>query len=455
MKNFWKSLMIVLVSVFALASCEDVPAPYPNPDNGENGGGNTNEEVAPAGEGTLENPYNVAGVLAYIEGLGADVESSTAVYVKGKVLSNNTSEATITQYGNMTFDIIDEGNTSKTFKAFQVYGPGNQKFTAVSQIKEGDEVIVYGKVVNYKGNTPETVGKGQAYVVSINGNGNTGGDTPGEEIAPTGDGTAEAPFNVAAALAYIETLGADVESATAVYVKGKVLSNNTTEATITQYGNMTFDIIDEGNTSKTFKAFQVYGPGNQKFTAVSQIKVGDEVIVYGKVVNYMGNTPETISKGQAYVVSINGKEEMPEPGEENPGGDTPSGDASEYANTISYTAGSNFYDDGVATINGVSDVKVLKIGTSKAAGEFTFTSSSDKLTFYAVTWNKASSASVKFLVDDNEVASVTVRENTGAAGNSPYTLTVSSEDKYEITIPAGKTIKVTADKRIIFFGMKN
>ena len=592
MKNFWKSLMIVLVSVFALASCEDVPAPYPNPDNGENGGGNTNEEVAPAGEGTLENPYNVAGVLVYIEGLGADVESSTAVYVKGKVLSNNTTEATITQYGNMTFDIIDEGNTSKTFKAFQVYGPGNkkftavdqikegdevivygkvvnykgntpetvgkgqayvvsindngnaggdtpgeeiapigdgtaeapfnvaaalayietlgadvesatavyvkgkvlsnntteatitqygnmtfdiidegntsktfkafqvygpgnQKFTAVSQIKEGDEVIVYGKVVNYKGNTPETVGKGQAYVVSINGNGNTGGDTPGEEIAPTGDGTAEAPFNVAAALAYIETLGADVESATAVYVKGKVLSNNTTEATITQYGNMTFDIIDEGNTSKTFKAFQVYGPGNQKFTAVSQIKVGDEVIVYGKVVNYMGNTPETIGKGQAYVVSINGKEEMPEPGEDNPGGDTPSGDASEYANTISYTAGSNFYDDGVATINGVSDVKVLKIGTSKATGEFTFTSSSDKLTFYAVTWNKASSASVKFLVDDNEVASVTVRENTGAANNSPYTLTVSSEDKYEITIPAGKTIKVTADKRIIFFGMKN
>ena len=146
---------------------------------------------------------------------------------------------------------------------------------------------------------------------------------------------------------------------------------------------------------------------------------------------------------------------MPEPGEDNPGGDTPSGDASEYANTISYTAGSNFYDDGVATINGVSDVKVLKIGTSKAAGEFTFTSSSDKLTFYAVTWNKASSASVKFLVDDNEVASVTVRENTGAANNSPYTLTVSSEDKYEITIPAGKTIKVTADKRIIFFGMKN
>ena len=368
MKNFWKSLMIVLVSVFALASCEDVPAPYPNPDNGENGGGNTNEEVAPAGEGTLENPYNVAGVLAYIEGLGADVESSTAVYVKGKVLSNNTSEATITQYGNMTFDIIDEGNTSKTFKAFQVYGPGNKKFTAVDQIKEGDEVIVYGKVVNYKGNTPETVGKGQAYVVSINDNGNAGGDTPGEEIAPIGDGTAEAPFNVAAALAYIETLGADVESATAVYVKGKVLSNNTTEATITQYGNMTFDIIDEGNTSKTFKAFQVYGPGNQKFTAVSQIKEGDEVIVYGNVVNYKGNTPETVGKGQAYVVSINGKEEMPEPGEDNPGGDTPGGDTPNEGADASFVMASAFPDCNTNTDAGTFTLAGVQFSFAKNGG---------------------------------------------------------------------------------------
>ena len=39
MKKFWKTLMFALVGVFALSSCEDVPAPYPIPNGG--GGNNT------------------------------------------------------------------------------------------------------------------------------------------------------------------------------------------------------------------------------------------------------------------------------------------------------------------------------------------------------------------------------------------------------------------------------
>ena len=31
MKNYWKSLTLVLVGVFALSSCDDVPTPYPVP----------------------------------------------------------------------------------------------------------------------------------------------------------------------------------------------------------------------------------------------------------------------------------------------------------------------------------------------------------------------------------------------------------------------------------------
>ena len=67
----------------------------------------------------------MAGVVAYINTLQADTESEQAVYVKGIVLSNTTTEATISQYGNMTFTMIDEGNKSTTFTAFQVYGPGH------------------------------------------------------------------------------------------------------------------------------------------------------------------------------------------------------------------------------------------------------------------------------------------------------------------------------------------
>ena len=40
----------------------------------------------------------------------------------------------------------------------------------MTNINVGNEVIVCGKVVNYKGNTPDTVG-GKAYLYSLNGHG--------------------------------------------------------------------------------------------------------------------------------------------------------------------------------------------------------------------------------------------------------------------------------------------
>ena len=189
MKKTFKSILLVLLGVFAFTCCEDVPAPYEIPDKKEK---KSDQEILPTGDGTLENPYNVAGVLKFISTLQPDVESDKPVYVKGKVLNNSTDEATITQHGNMNFTMIDEGNSSNTFLAWQVMAPGNQRFTSVNDIKTGDEVIVYGKVINYKGNTPETVNRGQAYVYSINGKGSGGGED-------TQTSTKEKPFTVAQA----------------------------------------------------------------------------------------------------------------------------------------------------------------------------------------------------------------------------------------------------------------
>jgi hypothetical protein len=45
-----------------------------------------------------------------------------------------------------------------------------------------------------------------------------------------------------------------------------------------------------------------------KFNAgATPIKAGDEVIVYGKVINYNGNTPQ-FAQG-SYIVSLNGETE--------------------------------------------------------------------------------------------------------------------------------------------------
>ena len=129
----------------------------------------------------------------------------------------------------------------------------------------------------------------------------------------------------------------------------------------------------------------------------------------------------------------------------------------EYGIDLAYTGGANFYDDGVATINGVADCKVLKIGSSKNPGDFTVTvpAGTKKVSFYAVAWNGQTTA-VEFYLGGSKVAEQPISANDGASGNSPYTLTVSASDKYtlEQEFSADTEIKVTASKRVLFFGLK-
>ncbi len=272
MKKVFKLLMLALVSSFALASCEDVPMPYEKP-NGSGGTETPGEDVVvePAGTGTLADPYNVAAIVALINEMESGAESTQAYYIKGKVKSNSTTESTISQYGNMSFDMIDEGNTSTVFKAFQVYGPGNKKFTSVDQIKEGDEVVVYGKVVNYQGNTPETVGKGAAYVYSINSSSEPGTDpvTPVEGIEVTCAKAAEIA-NAMADNATSEETYAITGYITDVY------------ATVSK-GQQSFWMADTQDGGKVIQAYWANLPeGVEAFTKGSKVKITGQIIKYVK-----------------------------------------------------------------------------------------------------------------------------------------------------------------------------
>lgn len=132
------------------------------------------------GDGTLDNPYKASEAVAVAKALDSGAETANKVYVKGFVKEFNTSkhEDGIKNYGNALFYITDD-NTYKgdAFYCYQVYYLGGKKFTSVDQIKVGDEVIIYGKLTNYNG-TAETVGKGAAYIYSLNGKTEGGGDEP-------------------------------------------------------------------------------------------------------------------------------------------------------------------------------------------------------------------------------------------------------------------------------------
>ena len=325
MKKLFFHMMAVAIAAMTFTACEDVPEPYPIPTP------EPEKEIVYTGNGTLESPYTCEDAIRYVQALNGE-ESDVEVYVKGIVAA--VTEEFTTNYGNGTFTISDDGTATNEFTAYRVLYLGNKKYTSGKpQIKQGDEVIVYGKVVNYRGNTPETV-QGSAFLYSLNGETEGGGnDTPGNA---TGSGTLADPYNAVAAKAYAESVG-DTESDKEVYIKGKVA--DITEQYGTQYGNATFTISDDGTSSNTFTVYRALYLGNKKYASGDLLKQGDDVIVCGKVTNFKGNTPETVT-GKAYLYSLNGKTEggeNPNPNP-NPGEGTGSGTLADPYNAVAAAA---------------------------------------------------------------------------------------------------------------------
>lgn len=287
-------MLVALMTAFTFTSCEDVPAPYDIPNGGN--GGETTTEVA-EGNGTVDSPYNPLAVVQYIKSLEAGVNSSNYVYIKGIVSSTKEISA---QFGNASFYISADGTTTGTqFYVYRVKGLGNKNIASDDEVKVGDEVIICAKVVNYGNNTPETV-QGEGYIYSLNGK-TEGGTTPSTGQA-TGDGSKENPFNSVAANQMASKLASGAKTDKQYYIKGKVVSVK--EAFSAQYGNASFYISDDGKEDNKFYVFRTLYLGNEKWTeGKTNVAVGDEVVVCGSLINYMGNTPETV-QGETYLVSL-------------------------------------------------------------------------------------------------------------------------------------------------------
>lgn len=287
-------MLVALMTAFTFTSCEDVPAPYDIPNGGN--GGETTTEVA-EGNGTVDSPYNPLAVVQYIKSLEAGVNSSDYVYIKGIVSSTKEISA---QFGNASFYISADGTTTGTqFYVYRVKGLGNKNIASDDEVKVGDEVIICAKVVNYGGNTPETV-QGEGYIYALNGK-TEGGTTPSTGQA-TGDGSKENPFNSVAANQMASKLASGAKTDKQYYIKGKVVSVK--EPFSAQFGNASFYISDDGKEDNKFYVFRTLYLGNEKWTeGKTNVAVGDEVVVCGSLINYMGNTPETV-QGETYLVSL-------------------------------------------------------------------------------------------------------------------------------------------------------
>lgn len=305
MKKIIYSLFVLAMAAFTFSSCEDVPAPYDMPTKPE-----TPEEVQPTGSGTAADPFNIAAVEKYIDEGGS---AETEIYVKGKVVSVKPGSFA-PQYGSLKYYISEDGTATNQFYVFNGYaGPNRTKFSGEDALKPGDEVVICGKVDNYQGTKEFLVGN---YIVSLNGQGGTTTpDTPAGEAK--GTGTEADPFNSVAANNLATSLGSGEVSDKEYYIKGKI--QEIKDQFAAQFGNATFYIADDENSQK-FLIFRTYYFGGEKWKeGDGQLKIGDEVVVCAKLINYMGNTPETNQGGK--LISVNGKTSI-EGGSETP--DTPS-----------------------------------------------------------------------------------------------------------------------------------
>ncbi len=178
-----KYLFLAVAACLGLASCEDVPAPYEIFTDGENPNAGGHVTVVAEGDGSAENPFNVAAVNEFDPGSG--VTTSESYYVRGKISQLKEFGES---YGNYSYYISDDGSTKNQYYIYRGYDLDGAKFTSADQLAVGDSVVIYGKIVNYNGTLEYAQGSKLVYH-----NGQTAGTSPeppsdlGDNLITNGD----------------------------------------------------------------------------------------------------------------------------------------------------------------------------------------------------------------------------------------------------------------------------
>lgn len=474
----------------------------------------------------------VAKTVAIKDFLANKYESQYVELSGVQVLDSDLSKTWVQNDQHSSINIVDkDGNIfevrSSKYSSFksEAVPQGSGSIKGIAAIFDKTIQLIFSDVSDYAGLTGERFKPSGSWV-----------DLPGA----SGEGTEASPYNVAKSLNIIHSGDIPADN---VYVKGKISKLDVFAA---DYGNYTYYISDDGTSTNEFMVFRGYYYGGEKFTSADQLKVGDEIVVLGKLIMYNGKTPE-INSGSS-VITINGKGDsglkfsvsstsISAKAEETSAtfkvkanvawtvtsdnsayavepasGDADAtvtvkfavnttdedkvvkltvattadvtiksytvtlthkavGAADDYSSNVTWTANENnkSYSEK-ASINGVKDVPVLKLGTSSVTGSamLVIPAGTKKISFYGLAWKgKTASVAAEF----NGVAigdAISLAANPGCTNRTPYTIndvTTDSQKTIDIAalnggnpLPADMTITVKSvkgtDCRVILFGIQ-
>lgn len=292
------------MAAFTFSSCEDVPEPYTLPTQP---GAPTTPEVAT--QGTEASPYTVTDAKTVKTGTGKYIKGYIVGYVPDKALNEAIfGDASSAETAPTNILLAAKADEKEVNNCMPIQLPAGDLRTALN-LKDNPgnlkkELIICGNIETYFGAT----GLKSATYAKINGKeiGKKPGDTtPGTDLKgeAKGDGSEANPFNSVAAQKYTAALEAGKATDKEFYIKGKVQSIK--EQFSASHGNGSFYIADDANSTQ-FYIFRIYYFGGEKWKEGDMtLKEGDEIVVCAKLINYMGNTPETNQGGK--LISVNGK----------------------------------------------------------------------------------------------------------------------------------------------------
>ena len=328
MKKYIFSVLMAAMAAFTFSSCEDVPEPYTLPTQP---GAPTTPEVAT--QGTEASPYTVTDAKTVKTGTNKYIKGYIVGYVPAKALNEAIfGDASSAETAPTNILLAAKADEKEVTNCMPIQLPAGDLRTALN-LKDNPgnlkkELIICGNIENYFG----VPGLKSATYAKIDGKeiGKKPGDTtPGSDLKgeAKGDGSEATPFNSVAAQKYTAALEAGKATDKEFYIKGKVQSIK--EQFSASFGNGSFYIADDANSTQ-FYIFRIYYFGGEKWKEGDMtLKEGDEIVVCAKLINYMGNTPETNQGGK--LISVNGKtsagggEVKPDPTPDpNPGGVTTS-----------------------------------------------------------------------------------------------------------------------------------
>ncbi len=253
------------------------------------------------GDGTLENPYNVPGVIAYIDSEGFD--ASNKVYVAGKISQVDYQyNATV----GATFWISSDGGiVSKQFEAFKLPYLGNKAWVEGQKtVKVGDEVVIHGTVQLYHETTYETK---SAYLYSLNGA--TEDDSPlfgvASQAIDVAASATSATINVTGNVAWTAASEATISPASGKGEGAITVSfpeNDDTENAKTYTVTVSTE-AEVATKSYTITITQAKKPSGDAELVTVSVKIADKAAAWGYKEN--GDQVVSLDLGQGVVMSVN------------------------------------------------------------------------------------------------------------------------------------------------------